>query len=98
MEEIFHADRERKSTGTLFGYSVRLQYCIAESSLNRIHSVFIQSVIRAGNHPVSATGSSSEKERAFCLRQQAGTTNRSNLPQTEERHTKRSDFILMEIL
>ena len=48
MEEIFHADRERKSTGTLSGYSVRLQYCIAESSLNRIHSVFIQSVIEQG--------------------------------------------------
>lgn len=60
--------------------SIHLQYRIAESHINRIYSIFVQGAAGARNHSVPASGSGAERERTLCLRQQAGTTNRSDPP------------------
>ena len=42
--------------------------------------IFVQGAAGARNHSVPASGSGAERERTLCLRQQAGTTNRSDPP------------------
>lgn len=53
---------------------------IAESNIDGIYSIFIQSAVGAGDHSVTSSGSGAEREGTLCLRQQAGTTNRSDSP------------------
>ena len=54
--------------------------CIAESNIDGIYSIFVQGAAGTRDHSVSASGSGAKRKRTLCLRQQAGTTNRSNLP------------------